>query len=364
MFRFSAALLILVLFWQPSWAAKISLASLDELEDVAVYDRLDRILQRQKETLFYCRDVESGLDNFLDNDVRPTPRAFQKKEILDLIHAVRTTRQLISTYPKCAGRSLVPSVRKPLLIPAVHGNQATSFWTDLAPACFPVAGKGAFREKENNACFAADGMIFRDLKSFQLSVPENTLLLSQALYLRLLKTPLKGSLDLFAVYTDTFPGRGPREMWTLLAAFTTSGNSGLTGWLQGVEDQVLVSDLNDLTLSDAQVYQRFKQLQLAKITYQKFRDLADRFYVSLTVFGSDIYSWNRHNFMAAYLGCRDSGTLAQVVRRVYAVGVGYESKDFVFHLLEGVKLRPSIENFEVDTARYKQSSYIGWQTCH
>jgi hypothetical protein len=227
-----------------------------------------------------------------------------------------------------------------------------------------VAGPGSFREKENNACFAADGLILQDVRSLKLRIPDDALKFSQGLYDALLLQPVRGSLDLFAVFAQQFPGLPPQAMFTLLASFTTSGNSGLTGWLQGVEDGLLMADLNNPQLQSLAVYTRSKQLQSAKIMYQKMRTLSDRFEIKLQLFGQDITAWNRHHFMAAFLGCRSTQPMAETVHKVHRIGMGYESKDFVFHLLEGVRMNDARENFKTDSNRYREGATLGYQACH
>lgn len=374
MLRFLGILGLCLAASQSVWAGRISLKNLDFQEDFVLQDRLRRMAVIESASIAGCTDRQARghLANVRKLESLPDfsklEKSAQKNYILDLIKALRTT-SLLARH--CGGGASakdgrISSIRHPLLpsLRTADQVQHQNFYLGLAPACYPVAGQGALAQKDSNACFGADKLIFKDARDLGLSLPKDALQFSQALYEALLKKKPQESIDLFSVFANQSSSPTPKHMLTLLASFSTSGNSGLTGWLQGVEDTLLVGDLNDQTLSANDVYARSKDLQLAKITYQRFREVADRFSATLRIFGVEVKDWNRHNFMAAYLGCRDNGTRSQAIRKVGSIGVGYESKDFVSHLREGSRLRPSIENFQQDTKRYVDGAALGWDACH
>ncbi len=351
-------------------AGAISLKNLDFMEDIAIHDRLLQTLEAQYFKWRICSKLLPQVDKELrrwyqmigSTGFDQLSSKAQKTEILVLMSEIRSSKR---APPDCNIKPQIVSVRKAMKLPFIKHSQIMQFVHAIAPACFVAKSRGSFHEKESNACFAADGLILNDSHTYGIDLSTSPLKLSLALLQRLLLTEVGGSLELFTEFSKIFPNQGPKQFFTLLATVSTSGNSGLTGWLQGVEDHLIIQDLNNENISIPQVYERTKALQKAKISYHKLRDIADQFHVKLTIFGIEITDWNRHNMMAAYLGCREAGSQKDVVNRVYKIGIGYESRDFFSHLfLENVSLKDSAQNFKEDTARYAESSKIGYQACH
>jgi hypothetical protein len=155
----------------------------------------------------------------------------------------------------------------------------------------------------------------------------------------------------------------PQLLFNLIAAIGSSGPSGLTGWLQGLEDRMLIGDLN-AGLSNEKIYQRFSDFQHAKFNYILFRGLLDEKKIQMKMYGLDVSAWNRHNFMAAFIGCANGKTFRERTSTlVYLTGVAYEAKDFISHLREGVGFKDSKENFNVDSHRYAESGQFGYEHC-
>lgn len=358
----------LILFELPTLAAQISLKNLDALEDSAIFDRLDRLLVAQDKKWQFCKPAFQAPRNSWQALIKShVPFSSlrsqeQKQNIVMLISALRATRQ--KTTDCIFLNTEITSLRKKIFVPPAFGSETIAYLKSLQPACYPVASKGTLSGKDKNACFAADDIIFSDLRRYGISFPSDSIKLANALFDKLLKSEINSSLDLFEVFLENFPDKDLKSFFPLLATISTSGNSGLTGWLQGIEDRLLVQDLNNLRLSPFEVYRRSKILQMGKINYQKFRDVSSKFNVKLTIFGNDISDWNRHNMMAAYLGCRDTNNLNTTIRRVSVVGRGYEAKDFVSHLIEGNSLKTSVNNYKRDTHRYLEGAKLGWQACH
>lgn len=370
MLKTALSFLILVFITGQLAAARVSLQNLDNLEDIAIQDRLTRILTHQYTLWAQCpkpsqETVHSQWSWY--QLIQQSKNTFsapqeQKKYILNVIEAIQQTANPPADCFKAQNARVVESVRKNIVMPPTIKRDIYKFYKELAPACFPVAGKGEFKNKDTNACFGADTMIVMDADKLSVQLPYDSLIYAAALLKEIQNLEPGQSFDLFNVYAKTFTP-DPKAFFTTLASFSTSGNSGLTGWLQGVEDTLLVRDLNS-SLPKEKIYDRAKKLQLAKITYQKVRDLGDRWQGSIRLFGLPFDQWNRHNVMAAYLGCREEGSEAEVVARVGRIGIGYESKDFVSHILEGVSLEASTQNFKADTHRYTEGATLGYQACH
>ncbi|QLY24245.1 hypothetical protein [Bdellovibrio sp. KM01] len=364
-------LLLVVMISGSLSAASISLRDLDKMEDVALADRLQRTLIIQYQLIAACEKQSSLSAQFLwqtypllQSDLVESATDQERRDgIIKLISAIQQSRSVPVACLKAIPSQKVSSVRKLLLVPPSLNGDTLRFYKELSPACFPVASKGSFQEKENNACFAGDRMIMKDLEQQSLSVHADTLKFANELFLTANTAKSQDSIDLFNVYLKV-ARPDVKKMFTLLAAFSTSGNSGLTGWLQGVEDAALVKDLNDRALSATEVYSNFKFLQAAKMSYQVFRQISDEKKLKLTLFGNSFDKWNRHNVIAAYLGCREQGAEEQVVANVSRIGLGYESKDFIAHLRQGISWNSSVANFKQDTQRYRDGALLGYQACH
>lgn len=371
MLKIAISFFMMILLLGQLGTARVSLKNVDGMEDFALQDRLQRILahqyirwqkcplltneENQKLWSWYELNQQNGSFNNLS-------KSEQKKNILRLIEAIQETKNSPATCFAAQNTKVVSSIRSKIVMPPTLKRDIYKFYKELAPACFPVAGKGGLNNPDGNACFAADEMIVQDANSFSQNLAMDALIFADLL-LEKIQTVSKGqTLDLYATYASVFQG-SPKQMLTLFASFVTSGNSGVTGWLQGVEDTLLVADLNQ-KLTKEQIYDRYKMLQEAKLKYQVFREFADKLTPVLTVFGVPVDKWNRHNFMATYLGCREQGTQEDVVKRVSRIGIGYESKDFVSHIREGVSWDVSVDNFKVDTQRYREGAALGYRVCH
>lgn len=373
MFKLLVGILLLSisLFGQTT-SARINLANIDHLENQVIHDRLQRILTYQYSAWRNCKNpspqtiakLNSWYSIITDDSI--ADKTDTKEEVAALLRTITAIRQTQSPSADCPTSfrlQQTQSVRQEMTRPPALKRDIYRFYKELAPACFPVASKGKLKNKDTNACFGGDRMITQDMQKLELQLPYDSLIFATDLFQSIQTLKMNQNLDLFNVFARRYKP-DPKAFFTLLASFATSGNSGLTGWLQGVEDTLLVNDLNDSSLDENAVFRRTKTLQKAKLTYQKFRELADARPKQVFIFGNNFQTWNRHNVMAAYLGCRESGNQDEVLGKVTRIGKGYEAKDFISHILEGVSIKTSIQNFKEDTQRYTEGAILGHQACH
>lgn len=384
MIRWGVLVLVSWLAWAPVGAqAALSLANLDALEDAALADRLLLIREKQLTILRLCQRATRAA---VGRPVRLTPSQMAPYFVADRTARRAALQTLIGEIQasgrgdggsECertlAARSL-ESIRDPLTYP--YGIEAvclgsgkgcvSSLWkwyAALAPSCYQVRQKGLLNQIDSNACFAGDGLILAILKQQSLDPISDTLMWSQTLLETIAAQPDESALDLETVFRQSGFTHPTKALLALTAAVGSSGNSGVTGWLQGVEDHLLMADLKG-TRQPQDVYVRYKLFQAAKIMYQKFRTLAERKKIQLKLSGHSITHWNRHNLMAAFLACSaETGSAERNRQWVEFTGKGYEAMDFVSHLVEGAGWSASMKNWTLDTARYREGGKVGLSLC-
>lgn len=382
-------------------AKAISLQHLDSYEDLALSDRLGQIVDRQIKIQLSLAcplpqsdskpqsDSNSNLNSPMTKSLVLNLTHFDsieerqtlKNEILARMQKIRIH---LASMHKCAeaqklfqndfealsprrelpGGNLVPAVCFDPTAQKKCFREFRQMWNQIRPHCFRSlrVGLGAFHE--NHACFGGDQALDQSLSpTFGSNKTLELFNYSQTLLQEVEKVPAGSDFELSEVTENLYPFPKPELTFAILTALGSSGNSGLTGWLQSLEDRWLIEGLSG-NQEIAAVYKDAKLLQGAKIRYQAFRDRAEHANHRLLLFGKEIKGWNRHNLMAAFLGCqfRDFNR-ENVSHLVSLLGVGYESKDFVSHLLEGVSLQDSKQNFKEDTNRYRQSGRVGYDAC-
>lgn len=371
-------------------AAPISLENLPAFEDAALFERLTQMLDRQLRRYQICEyelwgnaKVQEPL-NYLRTRLSMKPDliklqpTLRRAVIVDAIGALRRFRDV----PEGCQHLFPPSTRGKIIsarhkIPTAPFVQAACLlkqpgcrlsdlrlWiNDLDPACFDVQQAGINGTVENHACFAGDRAVLDSLHKLEIDPVQGPARFAAGLLDTVKRTSPGTPIDLFAVFRELFPQAHAEAFFTLLTAIGASGNSGVVGWLQGIEDRLLLQWLNS-TLSAEQIFSLFKEFQLAKIDYQIFRSYAEREHRSLEISGMSLYGWNRHNVMAAFLGCRfRSLPNASLEDLLWITSSAYEGRDFVAHLLRGGSLTDSIENFRVDTKRYLSGGEFGRDFC-
>lgn len=360
--------------------ADISLKDLSQMEDVAIWDRLSLMEELQVRRTSTCRHPEAAAFrqawwNRLGSGEGPRitqSAAETKATVLLQIQRLLDSKKLQKLCQRISKESPIISIRQTFRRPpglgtlcdgkgSDCGRRLSQWYEDFSPACYQIRQRGELSSIDGNACFAADGMVLNSLARQDMDPLIDGIEWAAALLKASLAEPK--AVDIWVVFQSVFPEGTPQQMLALLASFSTSGNSGLTGWLQGIEDRLLIRWLNEnMTAND--VYERIKLLQTVKITYQKFRTVMDERKLRLRVRGVAIDDWNRHNMMAAFLGCENQMQDQEVtLRLVLLIGQAYEAKDFISHLLEGMHWEPAVRNWREDTDRYRQSGQIGYRLC-
>lgn len=341
------------------------------LQNSALIDRLNLILGERIKSLQRCEDpafhqkARAMYSYLKEADLNHEELVKQQKNILwSLLDLLRHSRDF---EQRCLGSAQIRSIRKPFAFSNNTENQNNPlnrlWWKTLEPSCYKIRLKGELHHVDGNACFAGDRVVVKTFEKLQVDLIETSLRYSYSLLADLSKTPLQGDLNLENSYFNEFQSNNPTLLLSALAAIGSSGPSGLTGWLQGIEDRLLIQDLNS-QLNNEQILRRFTDLQTAKYNYIVFRDTADRYKIKLKIYGQEMSSWSRHNVMAAFLGCSLRGSFdTKTPGLVYLTGVAYEAKDFISHLKEGVSLKASQKNFIDDTNRYKVSGLFGYHLC-
>lgn len=216
---------------------------------------------------------------------------------------------------------------------------------------------------ERFACFGGDRPINQVVENLLGQKKAQNLYLISKDLLKTVRQLSHGSRFDFLSVVQTWPNMDNKDALGVLAALSTSGNSGLTGWLQSVEDRWLIEGVI-VGAKSAEIYLQAKYLQAAKLRYKLLRDFVESNKIKITIGKHDVQHWNRHNFMAAFLGCYFSDHNPIYVQNfISLVGVGYEAKDFTTHLKEKMSIKDAKENFQTDTQRYRESVSVGLRLC-
>lgn len=342
-----------------------------QLQNAALIDRLGLILQSREKNYSTCGSLEdqqrfSNWNKFLLNSTKLEAKliAEQKKIINSLINEVRYSQKISFN---CLPESIkIESIRTNFyfLKNSEKNTNLDLFWgKELEPACYKVRIKGKLNQIDGNACFAGDRVIYSNLKKNHINIYKDALDFSYSLLGLLAGSTDRAVINIEDAFFNEFQSESREMFFTLLASISTSGPSGLTGWLQGLEDRLLIQDLNS-NASSEEIYENFKALQLAKFNYIKFRDLSDQHKIELKLYGTNINSWNRHNLMALFLGCAENKKFEEMTPALIKwSGIFYELKDFISHLKEGDSLKSAKQNFSEDTNRYLVSGQIGYNLC-
>ncbi len=367
----------------------VSLEKLDLYEDLALIDRLHQIQSRSEDLLHQCGLAKNSVQSLL------THKAIYRAEKLGtvegrqfvkdgILYKIKTIREAIPQIIQCHGlkftqldEMMVLSPRQPLPLQnalrliclKLPGStscvqEVGQMLSDLRPHCFQSLRTGLGNINEKHACFAGDRPMDAALtKVYKDDKQKQVFIYADLLYQKSLESAASSQIELGDILKVSNNSDNASELMSLLAAISTSGNSGLTGWMQSLEDRWLIEGLMG-TEDPKVVFGEFRLLQQAKIRYQVARDKIEQKKIKLLLNGHDVSQWNRHNFMAAFLGCHYSNINPKtVINFIKALGLGYESKDFISHWLEGISMKDSLENFRADTDRYADSGKIGIEIC-
>lgn len=354
-------------------AREVNYSELKELQRIALIDRLGLILDSRKEIYQKCAGVEdkkrieqwaefTAKANF--NLAKNRVRLYEN--IKNLIEEIKYSKNLSTNCKLNKSHTIVKSIRKHFILSKnteTNNILNNSWFRQLEPACFKIRQKGNLKSVDQNACFAGDRIIYFNAKKHNFDIVLSALNLSYSLLAQIASASEGQRLNIEDAYFSEFKNSNKLIFFTILAAISTSGPSGLTGWLQGLEDRLLVEDLNS-NLDTEEIIERFEKLQLAKFNYIKYRELASKHRIKLSLYSYDVSEWNRHNTMALFLACSKRNQFgSQTVPLVYSTGLIYEAKDFISHLQDGVDVKLSKANFSQDTNRYQESGMIGYNLC-
>ncbi|KHD89414.1 MAG: hypothetical protein OM95_03335 [Bdellovibrio sp. ArHS] len=349
----------------------VSFEETQQLQNSALIDRLNLILAQRVSLLKNCSAFDFHakavpLTGYLSRTSLESPEILsqQRKIIYELIGGIKNS---LSVEQKCRGTAQIQSIRQPFFFSENTENVRNPlnrlWWKSLEPSCYRVRLKGELSNVDSNACFAGDRLVLKQFEKLQKPLTPTSLDYSYALLAKLSRTVIGGELKLEEAFLEEFQQDNPALLLSALTVMGSSGPSGLTGWLQGIEDRLLVQDLNS-PKSKEQIFAEFSDLQTAKYNYMVFRSLVDKNQIKITLYGYSVNDWNRHNIMAAFLGCSQKASFgAKTASLVYLTGMAYEAKDFVSHLKEGVGFLRSRQNFKEDTNRYKLAGAFGYSIC-
>jgi hypothetical protein len=162
---------------------------------------------------------------------------------------------------------------------------------------------------------------------------------------------------LFSAKTD------PRDLLAIMTYLYAAGTSEL-GWVDGFGESFWRSTLDQGSSG-----------RTALAVYSTWLGRKDRFVVirketharglELRLFGHGVERWNHHEFISAFLACnyraRGEKLLARTVPE--ALGVAYESRDFVSHMKEHDGWKASEQNFITDVSRHEEGGHFGRLAC-
>ncbi len=343
------------------------MGELDRHEDAALVHRLQQTLERNGAKVPDELRVSPKMILELDTEAR-RDIAFR---LIKRNQSLARERHLQSARKSLTAANVLKMI--PLLCRSDRfcAKEITHFVARLEPHCFPSNETSGIGSIDLNPCFAGDGLLHETLVRLKLNPALEANAMMDQLLLDIGDVPEGGAFELQNSYRKIRPEKNLIPLFTLLAIVGTSGNSGLTGWLQGFEDRLLIDGLRDPKVDTEEIYWTFKVHQRAKIKYQVLREYAESRRIEIRISGHSWKQWNRHNLMAASLGCGMIDKTPDQAKFLLALtGIAYEGKDFASHLKGGYRLKDAVQNFLVDTKRYREAGFVGrvlcraWSTPH
>jgi len=175
------------------------------------------------------------------------------------------------------------------------------------------------------------------------------------------------SIDLAATFKSAgvqATGLASPKMMMGYLAYLYGAEKSLVGRVDSYADEAWQSALREgLSPNDARkLYNERKRLL---DFFRDVRELALSKKMRLTIGGTDVSTYHRHQFTAAYLAChyQSSGDERMARSMPRMIGVAYESKDFVSHIREGLSFADSRKNFSQDTSKYSEGGRLGIAVC-
>ncbi len=136
------------------------------------------------------------------------------------------------------------------------------------------------------------------------------------------------------------------------------------GWIDGFAERFWSGPLRERA-TPAQAYASAMSWMNRKQLFSGWRNFARSRGVRLFWGAREVTDWNHHDFIAAFMGCdfqeRGLGWLGRALPE--ALGIAYESLDFVSHMREGDGLEASAANFGRDVGRHSEGAAFGEAFC-
>ncbi len=242
---------------------------------------------------------------------------------------------------------------------------------DIDPYCVRVVQKDFNGYLDTNPCMASSKRVEQNLKLFQrqrqLSLNDDLDLLLARFSQKIAKGENADLWEIYRTQGNAWKGVMLREQF--LSAMTLLAYSGTSelGYMDWSTTFVWKESVRQGFSAEAimeQIHKHKYRIDIARDLMNWARQKNLKVYFA----GHDVGSWNRHNYVAAFLACHyhNSGyerTEALLIPRI--LGHAYESLDFLSHRkgAEYLNLKSSMNEFKADTGRYIQSSAWGFDFC-
>lgn len=242
------------------------------------------------------------------------------------------------------------------------------FFADLDPHCVSAQVPNASNKLDPNPCMAADYLVGKSLVNEHSW--ESFLFISEG-FLENLRQALsrpeavEKGVDLWQVYLQDNQDKAEyRE--TFLAEMDLFFSSSLSegSYIRGFHDHIW-SFILFKTSSPEKAVDYFINSRLIVDQYRTANKWADLKHIALNIHGIKMQGKNRHNYMAAFLGChyRNENKLFRETLPIL-LGYAYETLDFKSHIVDDHdSFNVAKENFVTDTTRYRTGAYWGYQFC-
>jgi hypothetical protein len=239
---------------------------------------------------------------------------------------------------------------------------------DMDPVCDTQA-QPDYRQKkaDGNPCFAAFTTLAASLRDqdglFDLAgaqTDEWLASLQEAIH----SSEQNSKIDFLKIASDALRKKANRKRFLAIIAYLYSSGGSAIGMANPADDALwsdpLVRGSDSIDAYNQYFLWKNRTDLMGELVYQA------RSKKQVLVFGStNVNEWNRHQFISSFIACdytmRGKLGLASFVPN--ALGIAYESMDFVSHLKEGISWKDSEKNFEVDTARHRAGAKLGIAFC-
>lgn len=240
--------------------------------------------------------------------------------------------------------------------------------TELNPHCISTQVDYDKKFHDNFECMVGDILIGRYL--YTNSVPTESFITDTKQFflnywnISHSKSAESDGIELYSIYKmDKVDSIELRKKFLATITMLFTSTHSLSPYLKGFQDYFWRRKLFETGESE-------KALEIynsARMLIDEFRTI-NRIILSkktkVTILEQPISDLNRHNFMAMFLTCHYNKQPNYIKKGLpLMLGYAYESLDFGSHLKEGDTLKLAVENFKVDTDRYKLGVKLGVSFC-